>query len=543
MRRTHSQATEGLIEQLYVRAGLWNRFVHAENAEDIIRKILDAGEPEAIPDLLPLLLTGDKQSIKASAGAIHGLLRQLKPADFVNFDQFVRQGWSNWHQRLEPWYRMKPSDVDHLARIGEESVSILGIASSHGSGYVREEATRRLGKIDTGAELPFLLIRANDWVEAVGSLARSLVIARIRSDNLIHFLKWLPLALRLGGAKRNDNTTILKAIRELFETPEARNTLEEGFESKDKFTRRFCFDVALNSGVAGVESTIRQAFAIHDLEVRKAAVNKLGAILPNNKWNDLLVVARQNASATVRREALNIYLEKFGEQAEQEFKSALLDANISVRELAQQFFAKKGNVDVRGYYAQSLNAIGASKLSAAIAGLGETGGAADARLVEPFFAKSSARVRAAALHAVGKLNPEAYIETFISALGDASAGVVREGALALIRKGNLVGGLRLWEIYDRSLYPHNKRFVLFLIARISKWDSIIYLIQSLSETDERLVELSKRYVARWFARYNRSFAVPSADQLKRLRKLLSGHSMLINSKTELSLESIIKYFG
>lgn len=542
MRRALSQATEELIEQLYMRAGLWNRFVHAERAEDIIRKILEAGEPEAIPDLLPLLLTGDKRSAKASAEAIHRLLRQLKPADFVNFDQLVRQGYSNWHERRAPWYTIKANDVGRISNMGEVSVSILGIASFHGSGYVREEATRRLGKIDTGAELPFLLIRTNDWVEAVRTLARNLVIARIRSDYLPHFLKWLPLALRLDGAKRNEHSAILQAIRELLETPEARNALEEGFESKDKFTRRFCFDVALNSGVAGVVSTIKQAFATQDLEVRKAAVTKLSAILPNNKWNDLLVVARRDASASMRRGALNIYLEKFGEQAEQEFRSALLDANISIREMAQQFFAKKGSVDVRGYYARSLNASG-RKLSAAIAGLGETGGAADAKLLEPFFAEPTARVRAAALHAVGKLNPDAYTETFVSALEDASVGVAREGALALIRKANLVGGLRLWEIYVRSHYPHNKRFVLYLISRISKWDSIIYLIQSLSEADERLVELIKRYVARWFSRYNRSFTVPSADQLKRLRKLLGERNLLVSSGTERALESLMKSFS
>src|SRR5208282_2316218 len=101
----------------------------------------------------------------------------------------------------------------------------------------------------------------------------------------------------------------------------------------------------------------------------------------------------------------------------------------------------------------------------------------------------------------------------------------------------------LGKIYIRSLYPHNKRFVLYLISRISKWDSIFYLVQSLSETDERLVELSKRYVARWFSRYNRSFAVPSADQLKRLRKLLDERNLLVSAETEQSLESLMKSFG
>jgi hypothetical protein len=516
--------------------------VHAEKPEEILRKILEAGEPEAIPDLLPLLITGDKRTIKASAEAIHGLMRRLRPVDFANFDTFVRMGCVDWRRR-EPWYRMKTSDVDHLARIGEESVSILGIASFHASGFVREEATRLLGKIETGDELPFLLIRVNDWVEVIRSLARDLVMARIRADYLAHLLKWLPLALRMGGAKRADHSALLKAVRKLFELPEARETVEAGFASEDKLGRRFCFDVALSSDVVGVERAVRKAFERRDLEVRKAAVIKLGALLPNGEWNGLLVLARRDASAAVRRVALEIYRDKFPALATEEFEVALLDANISVREMAQEFFRKAGTVDVRDYYVRSLGASGGRKLTAAIAGIGETGRAEDARLLEAYIVHASAAVRASALHAVARLNRDAYVDAFIFALEDASARVGREGALALIRKANLVGGARLWEIYERSRYLHSKRFVLYLLARINKWDSIAYLIRSLSDTDERLVEMSKRYIARWFARYNRSFVAPRAEQLKALRDLLDQRNLLVSAEMELQLGAIVKSFG
>jgi HEAT repeat protein len=504
---------------------------------------LHAGEPEAIPDLLPVLITGDKRSIKASAEAIHGLLRQLKPMDFVSFDQFVRQGYSDWRPRRESWYTMKPRDVSHIADIGEESVSILGIASFHASGYVREEAARALGRIETGAELPFLIIRANDWVDSVRSLARSLLLARIRSDYLPHILMWLPLALRLGNTRRDDHSTIIQAIRKVFETPEARKTLEAGFESPDKFARRFCFEIALNSDVADLQALLKRAFHTQDLQIRRAAVTRLRAILPHNELNEFLVVARRDSSATVRGEALNIYLEKFREQAEQEFQSALLDSNISIRERAQQFFEKKSAFDIRGYYTKYLNVDERRKLAATIAGLGETGLAIDSRLVESFFTNYSPRVRTAALHAVAKLNRDAYIDQFVFALEDPSARVGREGALALSKKANLVGGLRLWEVYVRTRHLHSKRFVLYLLARINKWDSVTYLIQSLSDQDERLVELSTRYITRWFARYNRSFVAPSAGQLKRLRDILGELSLLVSSETQHKLESILKSFG
>lgn len=543
MKRRLSEATERLVELLYVRAGFWNKFVHAEKPEEILLKILEAGEPEAIPDLLPLLITGDKRTIKASAKAIHGLMRRLRPVDFASFDAFVRQGWSNWLQRREPWYRLKPNDVDHLARIGEESVSILGIASFHTSGYVREEATHELGEVWTGNELPFLLIRVNDWVEVVRSLARELVMARMRTGYLAHFLNWLPLALRMGGAKRVDNSGILEAMRRLFELPEARETVEAGFASEDKFARRFCFDVALNSDVVGVDTVIGKAFETRDLEVRKAAVIKLGAFLPNNEWIGLLLLARRDASAVVRRVALEIYRDKFPERAMEEFEDALLDANISIREMAQQFFGKTGNVGVRDYYVRSLGASEGRKLTAAIAGIGETGRAEDARPVEAFFAHTSAAVRAAALHAVARLNRDAYVDEFVFALEDPSARVGREGTWALIRKANLVGGPRLWAIYVQSQHVHTKRYVLYLLARMNKWDSIPYLIRSLRETDEHLVELSKRYIARWFARYNRSFVAPRTEQLKALRDALADGSLLVSAELERRLEAIVKSFG
>jgi hypothetical protein len=118
---------------------------------------------------LPILITGNKRAILARARAIHQLLQQLKPADFARFDEYVRLGYSNWRVLREPWYTIKTKDVSHPASMGETSVSLLGLASCHTNGYVREEALRDLGKMETGAELPFLFIRANDWVEVIRS--------------------------------------------------------------------------------------------------------------------------------------------------------------------------------------------------------------------------------------------------------------------------------------------------------------------------------------------------------------------------------------
>jgi len=542
MKNRPSESTERLIESLYAKKGLWDSFVQLDPQDEIIRQIAEAGEPAAIPDLLPILIIGDRRSILASAKAIHHLLQMLKPTDFVRFDEFVRQGYADWNARREPWYSMKPKDVGHLASMEETSVWLLGIASCHTNGYVREAAVRELGKTEAGAELPFLLIRANDWVPEIRSLARHFLLNRIRSEYIRRLMDWLPLALRLSNLNRDDHSAILEAIRGLLATSEAREALCEGFGSQDQFVRRFCFQLALNSNEADLLTVLQRAFVERDAHVRKEAIHKLHAILPSSGSKELLIRARNDGCMAVRREALHIFAEKYAAEADQEFQSALLDANIAVREEAQYYFQKKGTVDLRAYYSHRLETSNSRQLCAAIAGVGETGVANDSQLVERFIHKQSSKVRVAALHAIAKLNPDAYLDKFVLALDDASSTVAREAVLAISRKANSVGGQRLWEIFDSCRHPHGKRWALFLLARINKWDSIAFLIQSLPDQNDSCVELSQRYIVRWFARYNRSFATPTAEQLSRLRNVLSRCNLLLSSGTQRQLDSLLKSF-
>jgi HEAT repeat protein len=542
MKSKPSESTERLIESLYAKRGLWDILARQVQPDEVIRLIEDAGEPEVIPDLLPILIIGDRKSIRASAKAIHQLLQKLNPADFVRFDELVRQGYSDWRVRREPWYVMKPEDVGHLASLGEMSVSLLGIASCHTNGYVRGAAVRELGKTETGAELPFLLIRANDWVPEIRSSARNLLLNRIRANYIHRLAAWLPLALRLSYAGRDNHAVILEAVRELFASPEAQDALVKGFESQDRFVRRFCFQLALNSKEADLLIVLKRAFANSDPQVRKEAVHKLRAILTVGGTKELLKQAREDGCMAVRREALHIFAEAYANEADQEFHSALLDTNVAMREEAQYYFRKKGTVDLRGYYSRGLETSNRGQLCAAIAGLGEIGLAKDSQLVEPFLKNRSSKIRVAALHTIAKLSPDVYLDELALALGDENSKVAREAVLALSKRPNSVGGQRLWEIYESCRHSHGKRHVLFLLARINKWDSINFLLRSLMDPNDSCVDLSQRYIARWFARYNRSFVTPTAEQLSKLRNTLSRCTLLLGSGMQRQMDSLLKSF-
>ncbi len=536
-----SDATVLLIRSLYTKKSLWERFAHPDLQDEIIRKVADAGEPAAIPDLLPILIIGNRKLVWTCADAIQRLLMHLKPSDFVHFDEYVRRGYSDWGVDWEPWYSIKPTDLVHLAKIREASASLLGIASCHGNGHVREEAVRELGEIETGAELPFLLLRANDWVSVIRLSARSLLTSRVRPDYVRHFLDWLPLVLRLRKTSRDDQSWILDAVTRLLQGSEARQALYKACESQDYHVRRFCFGLALK-GRSELATVMQRAFESRDQQVRKNAAQQLSAVLPNDELKKFLVRARNDAWMPIRREALHLYSQKYQEEAEVEFHTALLDPNVAIREEAQYFFRRRATLELRSYYLGILESSEGAKLSAAIAGLGEVGEANDSTLLERFISATSTKVRVAAVRAIARLDPTSYIGQFLGALDDPSAKVTREALLALGKKPNSIGGDRLWEVYGNCHYLHGKRAVLHLLARVTKWDSIAFLIQSLADEDSSLTELGKKYVARWFTRYNRSLITPNTNQLTRLRGVLSRYGLLVSSGTQQQLASLLESF-
>jgi hypothetical protein len=193
----------------------------------------------------------------------------------------------------------------------------------------------------------------------------------IRCDYIHRLMDRLPLALRLSNVGRDDHSAILDAVRGLLASSEAREALREGFESQDRFVRRFCFQLALNSNEADLLTVLQRAFVERDAQVRKEAVYKLHAILPSGGSKELLIRARNDGCMAVRREALHIFAEKYADEADQEFQSALLDANIAGREEAQYYFQKKGTVDLRAYYSHRLETSNSRQLCAAIAGVGQ----------------------------------------------------------------------------------------------------------------------------------------------------------------------------
>jgi HEAT repeat protein len=535
-----SPATRDLIEALYRRLELLERFFRGDPRMEILRKIGEAGEPAAIPDLLPLVLTRSSDIARAATRVIERLLECIKPAEYSRFDEYLRVGDIDWKWRGEAWAELRVQDVKQFAKLSEGAASLLGVLSCHPSGYLRESALRELGNIKSGAELPFLLLRVNDWVGNIREIVRPLVFTRIQPEYASAFMKWLPLVLRLRVTRRGKSDGIIERVKELFESAEAAHLLEAGRTSEDRLTRRFCYEASLGGCHEGEDALLASALQDSDFHIRVIATRAFKNRIKSAENQKMIEAALRSHFSRVRFEALRNYAERYPEVAEAELTRALLDPNISIREEAQFYLNKTGTVNLRDFYIENVGASSGKTLASSLAGLGETGRKKDAALVSNHLAAQQPQVRAAALRAIAKLDPGYDATIFLDGLCDGSAKVGREASVGLRKHVNSVGGRKLWDAFLQCKSPRAKCGVLFLIGRLSKWQSLGFLLQALGDPDTSVAEAAARYKARLWRRWNRSFVPPTKSQAENLRAILETHELLITPEEKRQLENYVK---
>lgn len=169
MPRVLSENTRLLIESLYKPVPLLRRSTKHKLAT--LGLIGQARETAAIPDIAPLLMDGNKDMAQATARVVSSLGALLKPGELPWLDQVMRDRSPYRWSYPSAWADLKPGQLDKVCRFLAISTFPLGLASFHFNGHVRESAVRPLGDVFNGTELPFLLLRLNDWVPQVRGTA------------------------------------------------------------------------------------------------------------------------------------------------------------------------------------------------------------------------------------------------------------------------------------------------------------------------------------------------------------------------------------
>ena len=540
--RTISPNTRRLINQLYEPASFWERLSQSRKAAATITEIGNSAEPATIIDILPFVLADRKEVAIAAAAAVRKLIESASPTDLLGLDRLSRERSPYVGNYRLDWYRLLPQDLNRLQTFGEASGALLGMASFHHSGYVREEAVKRLNRITTGIEIPFLLIRLDDWVSIVRDAAQKAINSRLNPAYCGSFITNLALIARLEATAKAHSETIIKGIKELLQSAECQSGLTEALSSNDRFIRRASFRLAINSKGRNLSEVLRQALKDNDAVIRLWAAQSVSVAFEGAALDQMLTLMKLDRFMPVRREALRICVRRRPDQTCGELRSALLDRHASIREEARYHLPRFDSLDVALFYRQSLSAADERNLSSAISGLGETGVAEDGDLLIPYASHDAAKIRRATIRALTRLNSLARLDVLIQALMDQFPSVSREALKGLTDKATLIGKGRLLEIFSSSSYGHVKRNALSLLEKIGKWDSIYLLVKSTSESDQSVASRVLIAIDRWLWRFNRTFPVPTPDQLTKLSSALNECGDHLDEKTREQLWFCMKGF-
>ncbi|WP_432049893.1 hypothetical protein [Verrucosispora sp. NA02020] len=329
------------------------------------------------------------------------------------------------HARQAPWYG--PSQESALWRVGARfSVASSGpvamaLASMHGDGRIRERAVAAMVGRPCPEVMPFLVLRAGDWVKPVRDRARAGLALLLADDPGRYLPAVLPMALRLDARLRGGFAVTQVQAALLSSPPEVwRGLLGSGCRRQ----RRFVFDIVVAQGWLRLPDYVTCAETDADVGIRVRAAEAACREAVWTRRHDVLHRLARSVRAEVRVVALT-GLVRAGQDSD---VAAYLDDDAPLVRAVARDAARRIGIDARAHYRTAVSA-GEPALGV-IVGLAEVGSAADTPLLRPLLSYPQAKVRAEAVRGLRLLDAVVAQEMF-PLLWDPSPAVVREVTTAL----------------------------------------------------------------------------------------------------------------
>ena len=514
-----SQETWGHLSVLLKLTDWWQRVIPDWKGKiEALEAIAASGEAAAIPEFAFLLTYGRGPVWHAAAQAADSLMENLSPMDLAQLDQDMRAFGPCDRRQGNLWQKLRPSDLQPFIQ-SEHATTLLALASCHNNGHVREAAVQELMLQRNGRELPFLLIRLNDWVPQVRDAAAKAVRARIESAYAIHFISNLSLVFRLRTGVRVDRV-FTDDILGLLKRAECKAALQAGMASKDKSVRRASFQLAAEAEPSSRSAIVRAILHDPDPVTRSWAVRHFLPDVTPEDLADIIEPMLSDRYMPVRRAALFAAASKRPDLAAKPLRRALLDSHVSMRETARWFLSTTGVPDARAFYIEAVECGADVHRYAAICGLGENGKLEDVALLTAFLNSSLPKLRRAAVYATGKLDAEGNLTTLTEFLSDAKPGVSKEALKALLPRVRHLPLEELERLFTANAAFHVRRNALTLILHKEKWRKLPVLLSACADEDAEIAGLAADALRVWFATYNRSYVEPARVDYERIKSVL-----------------------
>jgi hypothetical protein len=439
----------------------------------------------------------------------------------------------------------------------DDKVWGYALASFHPNGFLREKAVIGLALIETGEEIPFLLLRSNDWVDQVRIRAESILEARLDSGHgeaASRLLRALPILNRLRASARRSHGPMLDRIGKRIALDG--KALLSGLGSADMETRRFGFELALEAEGIGLETlqdaVLREPQGPLRFHMLRSMEKRLTFPLADGFIGRLL----RDPFSPVRRLALDIRCKHALEESGGVLREMIFSPNTGVRQTARYYMNQAGGDQPAAWYRKALAGGDGKALVGALRGLGEVGERQDAELLHPFLRHERVMVVRAAIRSLGSLQASFLATLLAPFVSDARPGVSREAVLALKSRTSGLNPEKLNAARKTATLPHVRKHVLMLLFAIGYWESLPYILEALAEAkagakaegkaEEKAKEkaaekeMVEKALGRWILRSNSYFVEPDKGAKERCVDSLARFGSVLDEKARKALAFILR---
>ena len=447
----------------------------------------DLGE---IPVLMEWSLNSDVEVAEEAASAIQRILNSRS-----SFDNKVLYFSFRY-------IRLRKADLKRLERFSVElNSSLLCIASMNSSGYVREEALKRLAKNLTDIVFPFVLFRLSDWVGPVRKLADELIRKVIDDLDPTLLVKYHDIYDWLLKIQRKDLLDIHTEITEvLFSKANVQRIIDsvDSYDEKDRF------------------------YVFKNLTKRELLTDEILRLIVHDKSPIIRLLSVRNYSDTLSQEMLELLLRDKSQKVRlysiqkiesdevpiylESLESMLFDNSAAIRSLARDLISSHKEVDFYKTYREELLA---SQSVGSILGLSEMGSAKDIDKLEDILKSNLAKKRAATLIAISNLDIDRGRELAFQMLTDDS-NTVKKSCLVIILKERSSGDIEiLRSLFDKT-GTETKRFCLKAISKYGGWSIVGDYLKAVSENNSDLNSTAYMLLSSWYS-YSIGLATPQTE--------------------------------
>ncbi len=482
-------------------------------SKDALAAVQGTGDWRSIPSLLYVLSHDNADLRGAGARVIDDLAAFIPVAALPGFEGRLRdstfQAYS-WNELRMEWVVQQ-----------EWPLRVWAMFTMHPSGYVREAALRRLTSEDNSVlALPCFLLRINDWVEQVRTVATAAVKIVLAPKHSAAWVPVLGLVDQLRFRSRADHAWLTDAVTSLLLRPESRPELMTAARSEDRLVARWAFRAAMTLPDEDRAMFVSLALESGDPVVRLHAAQAVRAWAGCPGRERFLANMALDRFMPIRREALYAALDDTPARRLTVLRAALLDRHASMRHAARFYLRDKseqgsGDPDVRAFYLDAIAHGEPSKRAAAISGVGECGTKTDADVLAPLVSERRTAVASAVVRAVAALDRDHRIDWLIGLLRDGRPSVAREAGRALESLGNLAPVEALRHVLNGDSREHSRRYALRNLLRRHPYDAVVDAVTAAGSGNAALAAAGTDFIDRampWRVSYGPSDAQKTAAQ-------------------------------